>query len=203
MGFIKRHREWEKQMKLTQLSNAMLKLTKKHAPGKRIDVVVNELCKWALSKAGPPILHKLDPGSELRETVQHMVVRSMEPEEILFLQGEKGAHFWFVAEGQIKIYVEDDESLAHVKVASIRDPSRGPKYINSMIQDPEMENYLGREVMRVGKGQGFGELSLFEGDGLRNASAASGKRSVMVSFPKSVYLKTIASDIEAVRTNRN
>ena len=191
--YVKRHRMWEKNQIENRLSIAMVKLTNKHAPGERSEAVLDELCKWALSDAGPPILRKLDANSELRETVQQMIVQNMEAGEVLFLQGQKGAHFWFVAKGQIKIFVEDNEDKALVKVSTFQDPSRGRSFINEIIQSPDHgEEYLGREVARVGKGRGFGELALFEGDGRRNASAASGKRTIMVAIPKEVYLKTIA-----------
>ena len=60
----------------------MVKLTNKFAPGERPDPVLDELCAWALSDAGPDILNKLNKDTELRETVQYMVVRNMEAGEV-------------------------------------------------------------------------------------------------------------------------
>lgn len=191
--YVKRHRAWIRSQQLNSLSNKMLKLTSKFAAGERPGAAVNVLCSWALSDAGVPILKKLESKTELQEITQNMIVKRMAEHEVLFMQGQSGSHFWYVVEGQIRIFVEDNENKAQVKLSSLRDPTRGMSYIHEMIEHTDHGlSYLGREVLKVAKGKGFGEIALIEGDGVRNATAVAVKNTIIMGVPKHVYLKTIS-----------
>ena len=106
---------------------------------------------------------------------------------VLFLQGQKGDTFWIILRGQVKIFVEDDKHSEQVKIQNMK--AQGQEWCNNVMT--EDADWLGREVTRI-NGGGFGELALFEGDGLRNASAATGKATDVILIPKVVYLRTLA-----------
>ena len=97
-----------------------------------------------------------------------MISKTYKPKELLFLQGQKGHHYWIIIQGQVKIYIEDNKHDEQVKLHNYT--NQGTEWCNNVLEcDP---NWLGREVARM-NGGGFGELALFEGTGLRNASAAT------------------------------
>jgi len=122
-------------------------------------------------------------------TPSQMISKTYKPKELLFLQGQKGHHYWIIIQGQVKIYIEDNKHDEQVKLHNYT--NQGTEWCNNVLEcDP---NWLGREVARM-NGGGFGELALFEGTGLRNASAAtSGEEKIeMIGLPKHIYLRTIS-----------
>ena len=186
--YLKGHRIWAIEKEKRELADEMMRLAKLHPPGKRPREVRDQFCKWAL-KAGPEVFKKLS-NIAMDKCMQYVELRSYNELEVMFLQGQQGSHYYIIVHGQVKIFVEDNKEFEQVKCASFVDPAKGPEWANSTIAQGDT-SWLGREVWRYGKRCGFGELSLFEGDGVRNASAATGKPTDCMLIPKWIYLQTL------------
>ena len=183
--YIFNHRIWDLKQKKLKATKDMLEIGKSHPPGQRTEEEIKKIKDWA-KYAGPQIFKSLKQ-SQLEDVAQALICKTYPSNHVLFLQGQKGDTFWIILNGQIKIFVEDDKIYEQIKIHN--HINHGQEWINSAVaNDP---TWLGREVSRI-NGGGFGELALFEGDGLRNASAMTGKETDVILIPKAVYLRTLA-----------
>ena len=53
--------------------------------------------------------------------------------------------------------------------------------------------WLGKEIVQLGEGKGFGEIALFTEEGVRTTSiiAADEKETKIIYIPKKVYIETL------------
>jgi CRP-like cAMP-binding protein len=189
-SYLIKHRIWDmKRKKLISQKNMVL-ICQQHPPGTRTKNHIHELSNW-IQNHGPSIFKNLLK-KEIIDICQNMIIKTYTANEILFLQGQKGNTFWIIVQGQVKIFVENDKSYEQVKLHNYID--KGVDWCNEAVRNDN--KWLGHEVARM-NGGGFGELALFEGNGLRNASALSivgneSEPTEIICLPKNIYLRTIA-----------
>ena len=175
----------EEAMKKRKITKRMMKVLERQPQGERDQKGIDDITNWALDVHGD-IFTKLND-SELKLACMHMKLRKLKANEVIFLQGWLGLEYIIIVSGSISIRVDQDLENTQRKIQI--EKIKGAKYVLRMVSENPL--FLGHEVVELEPGKGFGEVALFAGDGLRTASAAASKDSVVVLLEKDIYMETL------------
>mmetsp|Transcript_8918 Transcript_8918/g.24290 ORF Transcript_8918/g.24290 Transcript_8918/m.24290 type:complete len:485 (-) Transcript_8918:1458-2912(-) len=106
-----------------------------------------------------------------------MTYHKCEPNEVVFLQGEKGTHFYIIINGEIVLYRKEKERrVADTKKAQDSTNEVHDDSVDSENEEAENSKILeqSRILMRLHEGESFGDLALMN-DAPRMASAVAGE----------------------------
>ena len=135
-----------------------------HSPGNRGTADLRVLIEWALSVQVFKDVEFLSLGAIFQDC-DIFELRAGEP---LFYQGSQGDGYWVVLEGELELFIMDDESLARQTFMHYHRMD-----VNLLVKSHELlEGKLGNKIKTLTSGEALGELSLLSNE-LRSCAAVS------------------------------
>lgn len=107
--------------------------------------------------------------NELRILSKFIHIRTFEPQELIFDQGDPGVGFYLIFTGHVEIFAKDsidDLSIKEIKENDLTGP------------------YIERHVTLLEKNDYFGELAILQDDSFRTASAVAKDATVLLGIFK-------------------
>ena len=184
---IQSQKLYEEQQRKKKIIKRMSKVLDTQTSGERDAKGMERIKKWAL-EVHQQIFLKLNE-DELNLACQYMELKRYKKSEIICLQGHPGEKYMINVQGVVAVHIDMDPGNTQRKLQIFK--VKGYDYMTRMIDENPL--WIGKEIVQLGEGKGFGEIALFTEEGVRTTSiiAADEKETKIIYIPKKVYIETL------------